>query len=318
MKKKISIIVPVLNEEENIFNFYEVVTKTMADLSDKYNYEIIFTDNHSGDTTFELLKELHKKDSRVLAYRFSRNVGYQHSILAGYLKATGDAVIQLDCDLQDPPELISTFLDLWESGYQVVYGIRKGRKENFILHAARRIFYKVTNWLAEDELPVDAGDFRLIDREVVEVLRITDHAQPYLRGTIASIGFKQIGVEYNRNVREHGESKFTFSKLVGLAMDGIFNHSILPLRLSTFFGLSVIIVTLIGIVTYVVLRLFYNVEWPAGFTTIVVLNLISLGVNALFFGIIGEYIARIYKQVKKSHFVVVEQELVDKPSENKK
>lgn len=308
-KKLISLVIPVFNEEENIFPLYEAVIPIINDCTVKYDFELIFTDNHSVDSTFAKLSELRECDSRVRVFRFSRNFGYQKSILTGYLKARGDALIQLDCDLQDPPDLIPEFLKHWEDGCAVVYGVRQSRRESAVLHFARKLFYRLADYLSEDDLPVDVGDFRLIDRKVVDVLRQVDDAQPYLRGMIASMGFKQHGIKYDRRCRERGQSNFRIKDLVGLALDGILNHSIVPLRLATFFGIGVTVLTLLAILGYVTGKLLLGFNWPAGFTTLTVLVLTGISVNALFLGIIGEYLGRIYQQVKKRPLVIVESTL---------
>jgi glycosyltransferase involved in cell wall biosynthesis len=310
-KKLISLIIPVFNEEENISPLYEAILPIIKDCESQYDFELVFTDNHSTDSTFAKLGELRRIDHRVRVFRFSRNFGYQKSILAGYLKARGDALIQLDCDLQDPPELIPVFLKHWEDGCAVVYGVRRSRRESVALHYARKLFYRLADYLSEDELPVDVGDFRLIDRKVVDVLRQVDDAQPYLRGMIAAMGFKQHGIDYDRRGRERGTSNFRFKDLIGLALDGILNHSIVPLRLATFFGIGVTVLTLLAILGYVIGKLLLGFNWPAGFTTLTVLVLAGISVNALFLGIIGEYLGRIYQQVKKRPLVIVETALDD-------
>jgi glycosyltransferase involved in cell wall biosynthesis len=305
-KKLISLIIPVFNEEENIFPLYEAVLPIINDCAVQYDFELIFTDNHSVDSTFAKLSELRELDQRVRVFRFSRNFGYQKSILTGYLKARGDALIQLDCDLQDPPDLIPEFLKHWEEGCAVVYGVRRSRREGAILHFSRKLFYRLADYVSEDDLPVDVGDFRLIDRKIVDVLRQVDDAQPYLRGMIAAMGFKQHGIKYDRRGRERGTSNFRFKDLVGLALDGILNHSIAPLRLATFFGIGVSVLALLAILGYVISKFLLGFNWPQGFTTLTVLVLAGIGVNALFLGIIGEYLGRIYQQVKKRPLVIVE------------
>jgi polyisoprenyl-phosphate glycosyltransferase len=307
-KKLISIIVPVFNEEENVAPLYNSVAPVIKELDERYDFELIFTDNHSTDGTFTKLRELGERDNRVRAIRFSRNFGYQKSILTGYLKARGDALIQLDCDLQDPPGLIPEFLKHWEDGCAVVYGVRQSRRENAVLHFLRKLFYRIANFLSDDYLPVDVGDFRLIDRKIVDVLRQVDDAQPYLRGMIAAMGFRQHGIPYDRNDRERGTTNFRLKDLINLAMDGILNHSIVPLRMATFFGIGVSIITIFGIIAYSAGRLLFNLNWPAGFTTLAVLALAGISVNALFLGIIGEYLGRMYQQVKRRPLVIVETE----------
>lgn len=305
-KKLISLIIPVFNEELNVEPLYAAVMQVIAKIEDTYDFELVFTDNRSIDSTFQKLRELHECDSRVRVFRFSRNFGYQKSILTGYLKARGDALIQLDCDLQDPPEMIVEFLKHWEEGCEVVYGVRTKRQEHWTINLVRSAYYRVVDFLSEDHLPIDAGDFRLIDRKVVEVLRQMDDTQPYLRGTIASIGFNQRGIPYERQVRERGKSNFSAKALIHLAVDGILNHSIVPLRLASFLGVMVSMITIIAIMGYVIGKSFFGYGWPAGFTTLTILTLLGIGVNAIFLGIIGEYLGRIYHQVKKKPLVVID------------
>lgn len=308
-KKLVSLVIPVFNEEENIFQLYDAVAPIISECSDRYDFELVFTDNHSVDGTFAKLHQLRERDKRVRVFRFSRNFGYQKSILTGYLKARGDALIQLDCDLQDPPELIPEFLKHWEDGCAVVYGVRRSRQESAALHFARKLFYRLVDFLSEDNLPVDVGDFRLIDRKVVDVLRQVDDAQPYLRGMIASMGFRQHGIEYDRRGRERGKSNFHFKDLVGLALDGILNHSTIPLRMASFLGIGVSALTVLAMLAYTISKFIFGFDWPAGFTTLAILSLAGISLNALFLGIIGEYLGRIYQQVKKRPIVIIEDEL---------
>ncbi len=308
-RKLISIIVPVFNEVENVEPIYDTVTRVMSSLSDRYNYELIFSDNHSTDNTFEKLRRLASRDKKIRVFRFSRNFGFQRSIYASYLRARGDAAVQLDCDMQDPPEMIPEFLKLWEEGYRVVYGVRRSRKEAGPMTFLRKLFYRLIDLLSEDHLPHDAGDFRLVDRMILEELGKIEDYQPYLRGTIATMGFNQIGVPYDRHERSRGKSKFSWGDLIGLAMDGILNHSVVPLRIATYTGLAVSLMTFLGILLYLGGRLFFARNWPAGFATTTVLILLSLSLNALFLGVIGEYLGRIYKQVKKRPVVIIEEEI---------
>jgi polyisoprenyl-phosphate glycosyltransferase len=302
----ISIVVPVFNEEPNIHPFYEAITGCVAKLADRFRFEFVFTDNHSTDRTFELLSTLGQRDVRIRVYRFSRNFGYQRSIMTGYTQARGEAAIQLDCDLQDPPALIERFLDEWEAGADVVYGIRVKRQESHGINFLRTIFYRLVDRLSEDPIPVDAGDFRLVSSRVIKVLCTFDDAQPYLRGTIAGLGFKQVGIEYERAARLHGESKFPLSKLISLALDGILNHSTIPLRISTYFGLVVSALTLLGLMGYVAAKLTFGLSWPAGFATLAALILASISINAMLLGIIGEYLGRMYRQMRRRPLTIVE------------
>jgi dolichol-phosphate mannosyltransferase len=177
------------------------------------------------------------------------------------------------------------------------------------MHMTRKAFYRIINLLSEDELPLDAGDFRLVDRCVLDELRKYEDDQPYIRGTIAGMGFSQLGIAYERAGRAHGQSKFKFHDLIGLALDGILNHSVVPLRIATFLGLGISVVTFLAIVGYGVGRIFFAQDWPPGFATIIILLLGSLSLNALFLGIIGEYLGRIYKQVKRRPLTIIERQL---------
>ena len=308
-KPLISLVVPVLNEEESIPLFYPAVLAVIEPLSADYNFEFVFTDNHSTDSTPALLRDLARKDARVRAYRLSRNFGYQRSILTAYLRCEGAAAIQLDCDLQDPPEMIPTFLERWRAGSDVVYGIRKSRLESTRWTLARKVFYWLVDSLSEDPIPRDAGDFRLISRRVIEELRRIDDPRPYLRGTIATLGFQQTGVDYARRARVIGASKFSFYDNVLLALDGIINQSVVPLRMAIYLGVLVAVLTVIASFGYILAYYTVGFRAPAGFTTITVLILASLGVNAMLLGIIGEYLGRMYLQMKNRSLSIVEREL---------
>jgi glycosyltransferase involved in cell wall biosynthesis len=302
----ISIVLPAYNEEPNIHPLFERLRPILAQLSDRFRFEFVVTDNHSTDRTFAILQEIAASDERVRVFRLSRNFGFQRSILTGYMQCRGDAAIQLDVDLQDPPELIPRFLDEWQAGADVVFGIRIERSEGRAITFARSLFYRLIDFLSEDKLPVDAGDFRLISRRVIDLVCTYRDANPYLRGTIATLGFKQIGVSYARNARKFGESKFPFSKLLSLALDGILNHSTLPLRFATYFGLVTSMLTVILMLCYAFVRLILKAEWPAGFTTLAALILLSISINAMLLGIIGEYLGRMYRQVREAPVSIIE------------
>jgi polyisoprenyl-phosphate glycosyltransferase len=310
-KPLISLVVPVYNEEDNIDLFYSAVSAVIDPLASLYDFEFVFTDNHSSDRTPELLRELCSKDHRVRAFRFSRNFGYQRSILTAYLRSKGDAAIQLDCDLQDPPELIPVFVEKWLQGSDVVYGIRTSRLESSRWTIARKIFYWLVDFLSEDPIPRDAGDFRLISRRVIEELRRIGDPKPYLRGTIATLGFTQTGISYSRRARVVGTSKFSFYDNIMLALDGIINQSVVPLRMATYVGLGVALLTILASFGYIVAYYLVGFRAPAGFTTLTVLILGSLGINALMLGVVGEYLGRMYLQMKNKSLSIVERELHD-------
>ncbi len=312
-KPLISIICPVFNEETNISRMYARTEAAIAAERARYDFEYVFTDNHSTDSTFAALSEIATADKQVRVYRFSRNFGYQRSIWTGYTKARGAAAIQLDVDLQDPPEMISAFLRHWEEGAKVVYGVRKSRQEGPLITAARKIFYWIIDALSTEHLPRNAGDFRLVDRTVInEIAKIRD-PNLYLRGRIAALGFKQIGLAYDRDARISGQSKFALGQLFALAIDGITSHSAKPLRAATFLGLGTMFVALGVAAVYIVARLFFGADWPPGFATVVVLVLFFSALNFLLLGVLGEYVARIFEQLKISAETIIEIAVNDGP-----
>ncbi|MDX1015839.1 glycosyltransferase [Sinorhizobium medicae] len=310
MKPLISVLVPAFNEEANVRRAYAAIVDTFRDLPG-YNYEIIFTDNHSTDRTFQILQEIAGEDRRVRVIRFSRNVGYQRSLLIAYKAAAGDCSVQMDCDLQDPPHLIPNMVALWRQGNQVVYGIRRSLTDDRFTALIRRAFYRLINALSEDDLPLNVGEFRLVDRRILDELRRVDDTSPYLRGLISAMGFSQIGFEYDREARVAGESKFPFRAMLSLAVDGILNHSLTPLRIASMTSLIMGTATFLLLIGYVVGKLVFGQEWPAGFATTTILVLLSITLNAIFLGIIGEYIGRIFMQSKRRPTPIIEASLND-------
>jgi dolichol-phosphate mannosyltransferase len=311
-RQLISLCIPVRDEEGNI----EALLARLRDLAaahPKYNFEFLFTDNASDDRTFEMLAQAALSDQRIRVLRFSRNFGFQRSILANYLNARGDAAVQIDADLQDPPELIGDFLRLWEQGHRVVYGIRRRRQENVFLRSCRRFFYRFIDYISDVRLPRDAGDFRLIDRVIIEHLRQYDDRSPYLRGMIAAIGYPQIGIPYDRQTRLAGKSHFNFFRLVALAIDGICSQSIKPLQFITAFGAIVFGASTAYACFYLVWYFFWGGSAPPGFLTIILLILMSTGLNAAFLGIIGEYVGRIYNNGRGEPNVIIERRIEPAP-----
>ncbi|TPW29002.1 glycosyltransferase family 2 protein [Pararhizobium mangrovi] len=307
---KVSVLVPAFNEEANVRRAYEAIADVFANLTG-YEYEIIFTDNHSTDRTFAILREIAQTDPRVRVIRFSRNVGYQRSLLAAYKAATGECSIQIDCDLQDPPSLIPAMLDRWREGHEVVYGIRRGLTDGRLTQIARRLFYRLIRFISTDDLPVNVGEFRLVDRKILDILQQVSDTSPYLRGLISAMGFSQVGFEYDRQARIAGISKFPLKAMVSLAVDGLLNHSLIPLRLASLASFLVGTCTLVLFAGYFVGKLFFGQDWPAGFATTTVLILLSIMLNAMFLGIIGEYVGRIFMQSKGWPVTIIEKALND-------
>lgn len=301
----VSVLVPAFNEEATVSEAYRRIVAVFSELPG-YDLEIVFTDNHSTDRTFDILRKISAEDARVRVIRFSRNVGYQRSLLVAYKNARGACAVQIDCDMQDPPELIPEMLRLWREGRQVVYGVRRSLADGPVVRLLRRGFYWLARRLSEDDLPLNAGEFRLVDRRILDELRDIEDTSPYLRGLISSMGFSQIGLPYDRQARTAGESKFPLRAMIGLAVDGILNHSLIPLRLASLISFFVAAVTFMVIFVYVIGRLAFGQDWPAGFATTTVLLLLSISLNAMFLGIIGEYLGRVFMQTKRRPMPIVE------------
>ena len=293
----ISIIVPVFNEEDNVDRTYAELKRVTGDLG-KYRFEFVITDNRSTDRTFDRLLAIAAQDPEVRLVRFARNFGFQNSVLTGYRLARGAAAIQIDADLQDPPSLFGPFLEKWEEGYDVVVGVRKHRQEGFVLRQGRRLFYRTLRRLDGPHLIPDAGDFRLIDRSVIERLRRINEPHLYLRGLISSLARRQVGIQFDRAERLHNQSKFRLGSLMRLALEGIFAHSSLPLLLSFYVGLAIAIAAVVLAVFYGMLRLIAPQNSPPGFATTQILILFGIGLNSIFLGVLGVYVGRIYDQVR--------------------
>jgi glycosyltransferase involved in cell wall biosynthesis len=304
----ISIAVPVLNEADNLEALHQRLDRVATRMVGKCELEFVFTDNASTDGTWEKLTQIAARDSRVCAIRFSKNFGFQRSILANYMHARGDAVLQIDADLQDPPELLEKFFGLWQQGYQVVYGIRRKRPEGPFMKNVRRIGYWVVDRISEYPIPRDAGDFRLIDRKVIDALKKVKTSEPYLRGLIAGMGFRQTGIPYDRAARVAGASKFGFVQVIRLGLAGIFNHSVIPLRLASYAGLLMVGLSLAGALYYVLLKLLQP-GLPQGLASIHILVLFGIGLQSLLLGIVGEYLLRIYLIVRAEPVAIVEKSL---------
>jgi polyisoprenyl-phosphate glycosyltransferase len=304
-RKLISVIVPVLNEENNIARAYAEICRVF-DAMQGYDLEIIFTDNHSVDRTPKILADIARADPRVKVVRFVRNFGFQNSVLTGYRLARGDAAFQLDCDLQDPPSSFPDFLALWENGHDVVVGVRRHRRENKLMQLGRKIYYRLVQRFSDDNLMVDGGDFRLVDRSILDQLRSIHEAHPYTRGLISSLARRQIGVPVDRDRRLFDRSKFPLRRLFSLAMDGVLAHSVLPLRLAMYFGFIMAGGLFLLACGYTIGRLLAGSDWPSGFATLAVLIAMGASLNAIFLGIVGEYVGRIYNQVRQRPNTVVE------------
>ena len=297
--KKISLVIPMYYEEQVAEECYKRVSKVLQDLKE-YNYEIIFVNDGSKDKTLEILEKLAKTDDNVKIISFSRNFGHQAAVTAGLKYVSGDAIIIMDADLQDPPELIPDMIEYWKKGYEVIYGKRKKRdgESTFKLFTAK-IFYETLNKLSDVEIPKDTGDFRLVDRKVVDVINLLPEHNKFLRGLFSWVGFKQYAYEYERKERFAGKTKYPLKKMLKLAKDGILGFSAKPLKIVGGLGIISVLIS-IAILIYAILSFTYS--WnnlTSGWTSIMCTMTFLGGVILLSLWMIGEYIARIYDETKE-------------------
>lgn len=308
MKKKISVITGVYNEEFTVQEVYETIKKVFADLP-KYDYEHIFMDNCSTDKTLDILRNIASIDKNVKIVTYSKNFGAIKTELIGYIEASGDAVFVYDANLKDPPELIPKFVKLWEEGYQVVYGIRNKTQDSFIMLTMRKLFYWLCDLISQEPLPRNAGGFRIVDRKVVDELIKLDDYKPYIRGLITTIGFKQTGIEYERRARTRGKSKSRLKYLIDFAINAFISYSIVPIRFCTYTGMILSLLSFLAAIFYTIIKLFlWNIQAP-GIATVIILVLFFSGIQLFFLGVIGEYIGAIHSQVRKKPFVVIKEKI---------
>jgi polyisoprenyl-phosphate glycosyltransferase len=302
-KTEVSVIVPCYNEQEVVEHTHRRLTSTLGKVVS--SYEIIYVDDGSSDRTAELLRDIQLRDKSARVVRLSRNFGHQIAATAGLDYATGKAVVLIDADLQDPPEVIPEMIAKWREGYHVVYGQRLTRQGEtaFKLWTAR-VFYRLINRLSEMPLPLDAGDFRLMDRSVVLALRGMKERHRLLRAMTTWVGFRQVALPYERAKRMAGTSKYPLRKMLVLALDGIVSFSIVPLRVVSLVGLTLSFLSGVGIIYALVLRLLTK-DWVPGWTLIFISSLMIGGLQFIFLGIIGEYVGRTYSEVKQRPLFLV-------------
>ena len=295
--KKISVVIPMYCEEEVADICYKRVVNNLKKLSDKYSYEIIFINDGSKDSTLEILKKIASNDDNVKIISFSRNFGHQAAVTAGIRNVTGDVVIIMDADLQDPPELFNGMIEKWEEGYEVVYGKRRTREgESIFKLLTAKMFYNTLNKLSEIEIPKDTGDFRLVDRKVIDVIATLPEHNKFLRGLFSWVGFNQYPYEYNRVNRVAGKTKYLFKKMFKLATDGILSFSVKPLKIVGAIGIFSVIVSIIILIYSIVSYMFKLNSLTPGWTSIMCTMTFIGGIILISLWMIGEYIARIYEE----------------------
>jgi len=307
MNVKYSVVVPVFNEEEVISESYKRLTNVMREIGEPY--EIVFVDDGSRDKTFEMIKDISKSDNAVRLVSFSRNFGHQPAVSAGINESSGEAVIVIDADLQDPPEIIPKMIKKWKAGFQVVYGKRLKRQgETFFKKLTAKMFYRFLSSMTNVKIPVDTGDFRLIDRKVCDTFSALTERNRYIRGLISWVGFSQTYVEYIRDERFAGETKYPLKKMIKFASDGIMSFSYKPLKLATYLGFIVSAASFVYMIVVIIQRLLGHaaaIGWASTIAALLLLN----GITLIILGIMGSYIGRIYDEVQNRPLYIIKDKI---------
>lgn len=302
--KKISIIIPAYNEEEALPALMERITKFADDTKD-YDFEFLFVNDGSKDRTIELIKEYREKDKRVCYVDFARNFGKETAMKAGIDYATGDAVVFLDADLQDPPEVITEMIKYWEEGYDDVYAQRKSRKgETWMKKFTSKMYYKILQDLTNVPIQRDTGDFRLLDRRCVNALKVMKESQRNSKSMFSWIGYNKKAIFYDRDPRVAGKTKWNYSKLINLAIDGITSFTTSPLRISTFIAIPTFLILFVYFI-YVIAKSFIVHQPIQAFQATILLILFFSGIQIMLFGIVGEYLGRIFNETKNRPLYLV-------------
>lgn len=301
--KLISVITACFNEEKNIYNIYEKVKETLIQLKN-YQYEHIFIDNSSTDNTVKLLKHIAQTDKNIKIIKNSRNFGWLRSPYHGILQASGDAIISISADLQDPPELIIEFIKKWEKGFKIVAGIKEKSDEFFVTFYIRKLYYKLIRHLSDGEIICNYTGFGLYDKSIINILKTFKDVNPFLRGMISEIGFEVAKVPYRQPVRKSGKSTLKLYRLYDVAILGIVNHSKLPLRLVTFLGFGLSSVSILIALIHIFLKVFLWKNINFSFSSILIGSFVFFSFQILLMGILGEYILAIHTQVLNRPLVI--------------
>jgi glycosyltransferase involved in cell wall biosynthesis len=302
--KLLSVVIPCFNEAEVLAASYGRISAAIAELGE--SVEMVFVDDGSSDSTWPALRALAKSDPRVTAIKLSRNFGHQFALSAGIDHSTAQYVAVIDADLQDPPELLPRMLDLARQGNDVVYGKRLGREgETLLKRATANLFYRVLNFLSDTEIPRDVGDFRVMSRRVVTILRGMPERDRFVRGMVSWLGFRQIALEYDRDARRQGKTNYPFAKMLRLALTGISSFSIAPLRACIYLSYLLFLLSLAGI-AYTVWA-WYELDVVRGWASVTVLVMFLGGCNLFFTGVLGEYVGKTYFQTKMRPLYVVDE-----------
>lgn len=300
----LSVVIPVCNEQENLDELYIRLVSALQQVEP--DFELIFVDDGSRDHSLEILARLAQSDTRVSTIAFARNFGHQAAISAGLDQARGNAVIVMDADLQDPPEVLGQFVAKWREGNDVVYAVRAQRKEGWFKRASYAAFYRLLQRVANINIPVDAGDFCIMDRRVVDLLVNMPERNRFVRGIRSWVGLTQVGLPYERAARHAGETKYSYGQLIALALDGLVSFSYVPLRVISMMGIGVSVISILLAVIYTIQKLFWGLS-PPGFPTTIVAIFFLAGIQLITIGVIGEYVGRIFEEVKRRPMYVVRQ-----------
>ena len=299
---EISVVIPVYNEVENITVLHNRLVSVLEEAA--LDFEIVFVDDGSRDESVKCLNDLGASDKRVIVVELARNFGHQVAITAGLDFARGRAIVVMDADLQDPPEVLPQFIAKWREGHDVVYAIREHRKEGWLKRTSYKAFYRLLRRISNIEIPLDAGDFCIMDRRVVDLLKGMPERNRFVRGIRSWVGFSQVGLPFERHERHAGRSKYTVGRLMLLALDGLISFSYVPLRVITALGLSVSLLSLGLAVFFFVKKIFYGLT-PPGYASIIVSIFFLAGIQLITLGVIGEYVGRIFEEAKRRPMYVL-------------
>lgn len=315
MSPQLSIIIPIYNEEENIQLLYDRLTSVMLQM--KVSYEFIFTNDGSKDRSIELIKALSERHPEVKYINFARNFGHQVAVTAGLDRAKGDAIVIIDADLQDPPELIAKMYDKMKDGYEVVYARRRKRDgESALKKWTAKYFYRILSNITSVDIPVDTGDFRIMDKRIVEELKKMPEQHKFLRGQISWIGFNQTFIEYDRDERHAGETGYTYKKMIRFALDGITGFSDVPLKFVTYFGMIVTAFSFLVLV-YVLISRFVTSDYVQGWASLMLSILFIGGIQMIAIGIIGEYLSRMNANIRQRPLYIIRETNIEEENSHK-
>ncbi|WP_214325862.1 glycosyltransferase family 2 protein [Nonomuraea sediminis] len=304
-RQLISYVLPVFNEQDGLRLFHERLTAS-TDLLSRFDFEYVYVNDGSADGSLNVLHELARADERITVIDLSRNFGHQMAITAGIDHAVGDAIIVMDTDLQDPPEVSIDLIAEWESGSDIIYAQRRTRKDTLFKRLSAHLYYRLLRRFADVDIPVDTGDFRLMDRKAADVLRQSRESNRFVRGLVSWMGFKQKAVPFDRDARVAGKTNYPMAKMIGLALDGILSFSAVPLRIITRLGFLTVVLSTLGILYAVTMRVFFPQVSVPGWTLLMVVMWFLGGIQMLSLGVIGEYVGRMYKQTQDRPLYIVQ------------